>query len=47
MPIKVSRVDRRRLQGVVGSGVARIEIETASGDINILETNDAATKPAR
>jgi DUF4097 and DUF4098 domain-containing protein YvlB len=47
MPIKVSRVDRRRLQGVVGSGVARIEIETASGDISIMEKNDAATRPVR
>ncbi|HET6349957.1 MAG TPA: DUF4097 family beta strand repeat-containing protein [Candidatus Krumholzibacteria bacterium] len=47
MPIKVSRVDRRRLQGVVGSGAARIEIETASGDISLVEKSDAAIKPAR
>jgi DUF4097 and DUF4098 domain-containing protein YvlB len=47
MPIKVNRVDRRRLQGVVGSGLARIEIDTASGDVSIMENNDAATKPAR
>ena len=47
MPIKVSRVDRRRLQGVVGSGAAQIQIETASGDVSIMENSDAATKPAR
>ena len=47
MPIKVSRVDRRRLQGVVGSGSARVEIETASGDVTIVEKSDAAVKPSR
>lgn len=47
MPIKVSRVDRRRLQGVVGSGVARVDVETASGDVSIIEKSDAAVKPAR
>jgi DUF4097 and DUF4098 domain-containing protein YvlB len=47
MPIKVSRVDRRRLRGVVGTGAARIEIETASGDVTIVEKNDAARKPER
>jgi hypothetical protein len=47
MPIKVSRVDRRRLQGVVGTGTSRIQIETASGDVTIIEKSDAAAKPAR
>jgi DUF4097 and DUF4098 domain-containing protein YvlB len=47
MPIKVSRVDRRRLQGVVGTGTARVTVETASGDVSIIEKSDAAVKPAR
>ena len=47
MPIKVSRIDRRRLRGVVGTGEARIQIETASGDVSIVEQSDAAVKPAR
>ena len=47
MPIKVSRVDRRRLQGVVGTGAARVQVETASGDVTIIEKSDAAVKPAR
>jgi hypothetical protein len=44
LPIRVSRVDRRRLQGVVGSGSARVDIETASGDIRILERSESATR---
>lgn len=44
MPIKVSRVDRRRLQGVVGSGTAKVEVDTASGDVTIVEKSDAAIK---
>jgi len=47
MPIKVSRVDRRRLQGVVGSGTAKVQIETASGDVSIVEKSDAAVKTSR
>lgn len=47
MPIKVSRVDRRRLQGVVGTGSARVQVETASGDVTIVEKGDAAVKPSR
>jgi hypothetical protein len=47
LPIKVSRVDRRRLQGVVASGAARVDIETASGDVTILERNESASKEAR
>jgi DUF4097 and DUF4098 domain-containing protein YvlB len=47
MPIRVSRVDRRRLQGVVGSGSSQVKIETASGDVSIVEKSDAAVKPAR
>jgi DUF4097 and DUF4098 domain-containing protein YvlB len=47
MPIKVSRVDRRRLQGVVGTGSARVVVETASGDVTIIEKSDAAVNPAR
>jgi hypothetical protein len=42
LPIRVTRADRRRLQGVVGSGAARVDIETASGDITITESNQAA-----
>ncbi len=42
LPIKVMRADRRRLQGVVGSGVARADIETASGDVTITERAEAA-----
>jgi hypothetical protein len=44
MPIKVSRVDRRRLQGVVGTGSAKLQVETASGDVSIVEKNDATVK---
>jgi hypothetical protein len=47
MPIKVSRVDRRRLQGVVGTGSAKLQVETASGDVSIVEKSDAAIKPSR
>ena len=47
MPIRLSRVDRRRLQGVVGSGNAHLEIETASGDITIEERDEAASKSDR
>lgn len=42
LPIKVTRADRRRLQGVVGSGAARVDIETASGDVTISERAEAA-----
>jgi DUF4097 and DUF4098 domain-containing protein YvlB len=45
MPIKVSRVDRRRLQGVVGTGASKVQVETASGDVSIVEKSDAAVKP--
>lgn len=44
LPIKVSRVDRRRLQGVVGKGGASVDIETASGDVTIVERDEAALK---
>ncbi len=44
LPIKVSRVDRRRLQGIVGSGAARVDIETASGDVSIMEQGESARK---
>ncbi len=44
LPIRVSRVDRRRLEGVVGSGAAKVEIETASGDVTIAERNQSADK---
>jgi hypothetical protein len=47
LPIRVSRVDRRQLQGVVGSGAARVEIATASGDVTIVERNQSATKSNR
>jgi hypothetical protein len=47
LPIKVSRVDRRRLQGVVGTGAARVDIETASGDVTILERSESASKRER
>ncbi len=42
LPIKVTRADRRRLQGTVGSGAARLDVETASGDITITERAEAA-----
>jgi len=42
LPIKVTRADRRRLQGTVGSGAARMDIETASGDVTITERAEAA-----
>jgi len=42
LPIKVTRADRRRLQGIVGSGAARVDIETASGDVTITERAEAA-----
>jgi DUF4097 and DUF4098 domain-containing protein YvlB len=44
MPIKLSKVDRRRLQGVVGTGAAKLQVETASGDVSIVEKSDAAKK---
>lgn len=47
LPIKVTRVDRRRLQGAVGKAGAQLKIETASGDVGIVEQNEAATKGAR
>lgn len=47
LPIRVSRVDRRRLQGTVGTATAQITIETASGDVGISEKNEAATKTER
>lgn len=47
LPIKVSRVDRRRLQGVVASGAARVDIETASGDVTILERSESASRSGR
>lgn len=47
MPIKVSRVDRRRLQGVVGTGASKLQVETASGDVTIVEKSDAALKQSR
>lgn len=42
LPIKVMRADRRRLQGVVGSGAARVDVETASGDVTVTERAEAA-----
>jgi DUF4097 and DUF4098 domain-containing protein YvlB len=42
LPIKVTRADRRRLQGAVGSGAARLDVETASGDVTITERAEAA-----
>jgi hypothetical protein len=30
---------------VVGSGAAKLQVETASGDVSIVEKNDAAVKP--
>jgi hypothetical protein len=47
LPIKVSRLDRRRLQGVVGTGAARVEIETASGDVTIMEQGESASTSGR
>jgi DUF4097 and DUF4098 domain-containing protein YvlB len=47
LPIKVTQVDRRRLQGTVGSGAARVEIETASGDVTIMERSESAAKSGR
>ncbi len=47
LPIRVTRVDRRRLQGVVGSGAASLEIETSSGDVMIMERSEAASKSER
>lgn len=44
LPIKVSRVDRRRLQGVVASGAANLAIETASGNVTIMERDQSARK---
>jgi len=47
MPIKVSRVDRRRLTGVVGTGASKLQVDTASGDVTIVEKSDAAVKQSR
>jgi len=47
LPIKVTRVDRRRLQGTVAAGTALVEIETASGDVGILEQSEAANRTDR
>jgi len=37
MPIKVYTISRSNLRGVVGSGQSRVIIETASGDVKIIE----------
>ena len=42
---RVEKVSRRRPKGVVGSGVSRVLIETASGDVTIAQKGEAA-KPA-
>jgi DUF4097 and DUF4098 domain-containing protein YvlB len=47
LPIRVSRVERRRLQGTVGTAAAKLQIETASGDVGIVEKSEAATKTGR
>lgn len=38
LAIKVEEINRRRLKGIVGTGQARLIIETASGDVNIAES---------
>jgi len=43
MPIKVEKISRRELKGVVGSGASRVMIETASGDIVIVENVNGKT----
>jgi DUF4097 and DUF4098 domain-containing protein YvlB len=37
MAIRLDKISRRELRGIVGSGSARIVIETASGDVTIVE----------
>jgi hypothetical protein len=39
MAIKVDKITRRQLRGIVGSGKSRVVIETASGDVKISEKN--------
>jgi len=37
MAIRVEKVTRRQLRGIVGTGTSRVMIETASGDVSIAE----------
>jgi len=41
MAIKVDKITRRQLKGIVGSGKSRVVIETASGDVKISQKNGA------
>lgn len=40
MAIDVKEIDRRRLRGVVGTGKSRVMIETASGNVKIVERKE-------
>lgn len=40
LPIKITRVDRNRIAGIVRKGVSKVLLETASGDITIEETGE-------
>jgi DUF4097 and DUF4098 domain-containing protein YvlB len=45
---KLDEISRRKLKGVVGNGKSRVVIETASGDVSIMErTNGKKTKDDR
>jgi DUF4097 and DUF4098 domain-containing protein YvlB len=40
---KLDQISRRRLKGVVGNGKSRVVIETASGNVSIIERTNART----
>lgn len=47
MDIKVDKISRRELRGVVGSGASKIMIETASGDVSIIERSSASVRGSK
>jgi len=44
MAIKVDKISRRELRGIVGTGASRVMIETARGDVSIVERAEDASK---
>lgn len=41
---KLDQISRRKLKGIVGNGRSRVVIETASGDVSIIERTEKAEK---
>jgi DUF4097 and DUF4098 domain-containing protein YvlB len=44
---KLEQVSRRKLKGIVGNGKSRVMIETASGNVSIIERADEAKKTTK